>query len=152
MKRQLAVAGLFLSLVFSAHGIAAEKGTAEEAQKMVQKTIEHMKANGREKTIDAVNARGEFVDRDLYVVIYDMKGRAVAHAGNAKMVGKELIDNKDVDGKYFVRERIEIAKTKGKGWQDYKFVNPAKNNVIEPKSMYIEKYEDLIIGCGIYKG
>ena len=151
MKRRLVIAGLLFSFIFPGQSIAAEKGTAEEAQKMVQKTIEYMKAHGKEKTIAAVNAKGQFVDRDLYVVIYDMNGKAVAHAGNTKMVGKDLIENKDVDGKYFVKERIEIAKTKGKGWQDYKFINPAKDNVIEQKSMYIEKFNDLIIGCGIYK-
>ena len=44
-----------------------------------------------------------------------------------------------------------MAKTKGSGWQDYKFVNP-ETKQIEPKSMYIEKYDNVIVACGIYKG
>ncbi|MNR23206.1 Methyl-accepting chemotaxis protein 4 [compost metagenome] len=66
------------------------------------------------------------------------------------MIGKDLIDIRDGDGKYYMRERIEIIKTKGKGWQDYKFLDPLTKK-IEPKSMYIEKFDDLIVGCGIYK-
>ena len=45
-----------------------------------------------------------------------------------------MTDVKDADGKYFIRERIEMANKKGSGWQDYKFVNPLTKQ-IEPKSM-----------------
>jgi signal transduction histidine kinase len=66
------------------------------------------------------------------------------------MVGKDMIDMKDPDGVPFVKERIEIAKTKGKGWQDYKFTNPVTKQ-IEPKTVYLEKYEDMIVCSGAYK-
>lgn len=142
---------LAASISFTGLACAANQGTKEEAVAMTQKAIAYMKANGREKTIAEINTqKGQFVDRDLYVVIYDMNGKNVAHGANPKMVGKDLIDMKDVDNKPFVRERVEIAKTKGKGWQDYSFLNPVSKK-IELKSMYIEKHEDLIFGCGVYK-
>jgi cytochrome c len=131
---------------------AAEHGTPEEAIAMVKKAMTYLKANGKEKTFAEVNnPKGQFTDRDMYVVVYDMNGKNLAHGANPRMVGKDLIDLKDADGKSFMKERIEIIKTKGKGWQDYKFVNPVSKN-IESKSMYIEKFEDMIVGCGIYKG
>jgi cytochrome c len=43
-----------------------------------------------------------------------------------------------------------MAKTKDKFWQDYKFTNPLTKK-IEPKSMYLEKHGDVMVGCGIYK-
>ena len=91
-----------------------------------------------------------FRDRDLYVTINDLNARNLAHGANPRMQGKDLIDLKDADGKAFMRERLELARKNGKGWQDYKFVNPV-TKLIEPKSMYFERYEDLIINCGIYK-
>jgi cytochrome c len=66
------------------------------------------------------------------------------------MVGMDLSTAKDADGKSFVKERIDIAKTKGKGWQDYKFTNPSTKK-IEQKTAYIERVDDLIFGCGSYK-
>ncbi len=130
------------------------KGTAVEAQAMVTKAIAHIKKVGREKAFaDFDNQKGPFVDRDLYVVVYDMKGKVLAHGANDKMIGKDVIDLRDNDGKYFVKERVEMM-SKGadaKGWQDYKFMNPVTRQ-IEPKSMYLQRYEDLIVGCGIYKG
>jgi len=129
---------------------AAEHGTANEAKAMVQKAIDAMKKNGIDATVAEINKRdGQYQDRDLYVVVYDVKGKNIAHL-NPKMVGKDMIDLTDVDGKFFIRERLEIVKAKGKGWQDYKFVNPTTKQ-IEPKAMYVEKYEGVIVGCGIYK-
>jgi len=147
---RIVVAGLVFLLGASSQAQNAH-GTAPEAVAMVQKVIASIKANGREKTIaDVNNLQGPFRDRDLYITINDMNGKNLAHGANAKMQGKDLLDLKDADGKLFVRERMELAKAKGKGWQDYKFVNPVSKQ-IEQKSMYFEKYEDIIINCGIYK-
>jgi signal transduction histidine kinase len=130
--------------------IAAENGTKDEAVAMVKKAIGVIKSNGAEKAYgEFSNPKGPFVDRDLYVVVYDMNGKCLAHGANAKMIGRDLIDNKDVDGKEFVKERVEIMKKQASGWQDYKFRNPTTNQ-IEPKSMYIERVNDVIVGCGVY--
>jgi cytochrome c len=130
---------------------AADRGTAAEAEAMVKKAIAFLKANGKEKTFAEIgNRKGQFVDRDLYITVYDLKGTCLAHGMNSAMIGKNLIDLKDPDGVPFVKERMELAKTKGKFWQDYKFTNPMTKKV-EPKSMYCEKVDDIIIACGIYK-
>jgi signal transduction histidine kinase len=129
------------------------KGTAAEATAMVDKAIAYIKKNGREKAFAEINnPKGQFTDRDLYVVVYDIKGKVLAHGANAKMIGRDVIELRDTDGKYFVKERVEMM-SKGpnaKGWQDYKFMNPVTSQ-IEPKSMYIVRHEDMIVGCGIYK-
>jgi cytochrome c len=152
LKQFLRVLLVSVSLAFSAQSMAeVEHGTAQEATAMVKKVLTFMKANGKEKTLAEVNnLQGRFRDRDLYITINDLEGKNLAHGANAKMQGKDLIDLKDADGKPFMRERMELAKTKGKGWQDYKFVNPVTKQ-IEQKSMYFEKYDDLLVNCGIYK-
>jgi len=130
--------------------LAAENGTKDEATAMVKKAIGFIKSNGVDKAYaEFSNPKGQFVDRDLYIVVYDMSGKCLAHGANAKMIGRDLIDNKDVDGKEFVKERVEMMKKQASGWQDYKFRNPTSNQ-IEPKSMYIERANDVIVGCGVY--
>lgn len=143
-------AGMFL-LVISGLSLAADKGSKAEAETMVKKAIAYVKEVGKEKALAEIsNPKGKFIDRDLYVFVYDMNGKVLAHGFNQKMIGKDLIDMKDPDGKLFVKERIEIAKTKGKGWQEYKFTDP-KDKKIDDKTAYVEKYEDMILGCGAYK-
>ncbi len=135
-----------LSIVFG-----AEYGTKAEAEAMVKKAIAYIKEHGKEKAFAEIsNPKGKFVDRDLYVTVYDFNGKCLAHGGNPKMVGKNMIDLKDPDGKPIVREKVELARTKDSFWQNYKFSNPVTKK-IEQKSMYIERYGDLIVGCGAYK-
>jgi len=130
---------------------AGKQGTAAEAEAMVKKAIAMAKAKGKDAAFAEINnPKGRFTDRDLYVFVYDMSGKCVAHGQNLKMIGKELIDMKDADGKAFVKDRVEIAKTKGSGWQDYKFTNPV-TKTIENKRAYVERYEDFIFGSGVYK-
>jgi hypothetical protein len=49
-----------------------------------------------------------------------------------------------------VKERVEIAKRNGKGWQEYKFQNPLTKRV-EQKVAYFERVGDVIVLCGAYK-
>jgi hypothetical protein len=66
------------------------------------------------------------------------------------MVGKVVIDLKDIDGKEFVRERVELAKSNPTFWQDYKFTDPLTKK-IEPKQMYCERLEETVVCGGVYK-
>lgn len=130
---------------------AGDKGTKDEAVAMVKKAIDFAKTNGIEKALAEIsNPKGQFVDRDLYVTVYDMNGKCLAHGANPKMIGRDLIDNKDIDGKEFMKERIALMKQQTTAWQEYKFMNPVTKQ-IEPKEMYLERYGDLIFGCGVYK-
>ena len=126
-------------------------GSTDEAQEMVMKAIEAMRESGKDAACAEINNKlGQFCDRDLYVVVYDMNGRNLAHGANPGNVGKDMIDAKDGAGNLFVRERVAIIQNSGKGWQDYMFLNPISKQV-EAKSMYLDRYQDLIIGCGVYK-
>ena len=146
----------FMLAVCLAAGIAgasfaAEKATAKEAEAMVKKAIAYIKANGKDKAFaEFANHKGKFTVKDLYITVYDLNGKCLSHGQNAKMIGKDLIELKDADGKYFIKERMEVAKTKGKGWQDYKNTDPLSKS-IEHKSTYFEKYEDVVVAGGIYK-
>jgi signal transduction histidine kinase len=141
----------FMVLMAGSIAFAAEFGTAAEAEAMVKKAVQLIKTEGKEKAFaEFSNPKGKFVDRDLYVTVYDFNGKCLAHGANSKMIGKDFIDIKDPDGKPFVKERVETAKTKDKFWLDYKFTNPISKK-IEPKSMYSEKVGDIIVNCGIYK-
>jgi signal transduction histidine kinase len=135
---------------FVAH--AADGGaTPEQATAMVKKGVAFIKANGTDKGYAEITSKqGSFRFEDLYLVVYGLDGTVHAHGANEKMVGRNLIELKDVDGKPFVKERVEMAKTKTSFWQDYKFTNP-ENKKIEPKTMYCETLEQTVVCGGIYK-
>ena len=149
-KLMLAVA---LGAAFAAGAIAAEQRvTPKEAEAMVKKGVAYIKANPRDKAMaDITDPKGQFVDRELYLTVYQMDGTALAHGANARFVGKNMLELRDANGKEHIRERMEIAKTKASFWQDFTFVNPV-NKKIEPKQMYCERTDDKLVVCGgIYK-
>jgi cytochrome c len=126
-------------------------GTADEAKALMDKAVAYVKANGKDKAFaEFTNQKGKFIDRDLYIFVVDFKGITLAHGGSEKLVGKDMLELKDADGKYFIKEFIELAKTKGSGWVDYKWANPVSKK-IEDKSTYVVKLDDCFLGCGIYK-
>jgi len=119
---------------------------------MVKKAVAFVKANGKEKAYaEFNNPNGQFVKHDLYVMCYDMSGNNKCHGSNPKLIGKNLIEIKDADGKFIVKGFIDIASHgDGKGWLEYKWPN-ATTKAIEAKSTYVEKVDDILLGVGIYK-
>ncbi len=145
------VAVLVSALLAAGASWAADNVTAKEAEAMVKKGVAFIKASGKDQGYAEITKKpGQFTDRDLYLVVYGLDGKVWAHGANDKMVGKVLIDLKDVDGKEFVKERVEMGKAKPSFWQDYKFTNPVTKKV-EPKSMYCERLDDTVVCGGIYK-
>jgi cytochrome c len=141
------VAAMFVSSTL----LAAENfATPKEAEAMVAKAVKAVGADRRGALKEITGKDKKWVDRDLYPVVYDMSGKCLAHGQNEKQVGKDLIDLADADGKEFIKERVELAKSKGKFWQDYKFTDPVSKKVL-PKSAYCEKAGDVIVCAGVYK-
>jgi signal transduction histidine kinase len=130
---------------------AEEKATRDQAVAMVKKGAAFIKSAGKDKAYAAISDKqGAFIHHDLYLVVYGLDGVVRAHGANDKMIGRNLMELRDVDGREFVKERIDLARSKGSFWQDYKFTNPVSKKV-EPKSMYCEKQDDTVVCGGIYR-
>ena len=140
------------SIVASGTAGAADKGTQEEAVAMVNKAVALIKSKGRDAALaEFNNPKGAFVDRDLYIFVIDKDGVTLANGVNARLVGKNVMQLKDVDGTYFIKKFLEIGDTKGKGWgPEYKWSN-SSTHAMETKQSYVEKVDNLYIGCGVYK-
>ena len=147
-KSAVIVAG---ALAFAGAAGAGESANKDEATAMVKKAVSFIKAEGAEKAYAEIsNKKGQFIDRDLYVVVYQLDGKVLAHGANDKFIGKDMSEAQDVDGKLYVKERIEMANKQPSFWQDYKFVNPVTKKV-EPKQMYCERVENTAVCGGVYK-
>jgi len=143
---------IFAALLAAAGSVQAadEYASPEEAQALVAKAVAAIKAD-RAGTFAEITAKNpKWIDRDLYPLVYDTTGKVVAHGQNPKMVGKDLIDFKDPDGKLYVRERVELAKSKGKFWQEYKFTDPLTKKVL-PKRAWCERLAEDIVCAGVYQ-
>jgi cytochrome c len=151
MKRLFVMAFTVLLVVVFLASSGFSATPKNEAKKMVEKAVAYYKANGKEKAIAAFNdPKGSFVKGELFIFMQDLNGLMLAHGANAKLIGKDLKDLRDSDGKKFVQEMISVAKKQGSGWVEYKWTNPLSKK-IEPKLTYLQKVDNYFIGCGVFK-
>jgi methyl-accepting chemotaxis protein len=118
---------------------------------LVRQGVAHLRTVGRRRACDDFDdPHGEFVFGEYYISAFDVNGIRVANGSDPASRGENIHDIRDADGKQHVRAIIDKAKTRGKGWEDYKWTNPVSRRV-EPKSVYFEMVDDVIITCGIYR-
>ena len=126
--RRALISTLLLLSVFGIAGVsfAGEKASKEEAVAMVKKAVAYYKANGREKSLVVFSDQaGQFKDRELFLVVLDPKGVAVAHTALKKMIGANIMELKDVNGVMIIKSFFKAVEKTGSGWSDeYIFINP----------------------------
>lgn len=115
---------------------------------LVRRGYQYMKASGitvaaKDFTDKAV---GTYRLGDLYLFVYDMKGKCIAHGGNPSFVGQNQFNEKDQDGVYYIREYIDQAKVGG-GWVDSKLKNSFQSTYVEKIDMGVDSY---VIGAGMF--
>lgn len=149
MKNLFTALALFAALFAVSPAHAADRATPDEAKALCIRAAEFLEANGPEKAYAAFNDENNamFHHRDLYVFVYDNAGTALARGNNPALIGKNLIDLKDVDGKAFVKDFVKVEDAE---WVDYKWQNP-QTKAVEAKTSYIIRVNDVIVGVGAYK-
>src|ERR1700731_4685348 len=108
---------------------AGDGASKDDAVAMVKKAVAFIKEQGPEKAYASFAGKDDIFNGRGCVVVYQLDGKVLAHGSNAKFVGKDMSDAQDVDGKLFVKERVEMAAKQPSFWQDYKFVHPGDKKV-----------------------
>ena len=148
--KTLSIFAFAITAAIASSSVQAEEfATKQDAEAIVAKAIKHIKSDGKDVAYaDFTGKKAGWVNKDLYVMVYDLNGKVLAHGKNQRQVGKELIGLKDADGKEFVKERVALAKSKGKFWRDYKFTDPVTKKIL-PKSMYCETVDETAVCAGV---
>jgi cytochrome c len=154
MRRPVIGKVLAMVVVFLFCAVAAlQAASQEDAKVLSEKAAAYVKAHGKEKAMaEFNNPKGQFVKGDLYIFANDFTGMCLANGGNSRLVGQNHLGLKDANDKYFMKEMVETAKTKGGGWVNYSWTNPGTKKV-QSKVAWVQRVEgaDCFVGCGIYK-
>ncbi|WP_343617153.1 cache domain-containing protein [Novosphingobium sp.] len=140
-------------LVFAAQSVpvqAAPHATSLEAQALLEKAVVEVKSQGADKAFAEFNQpKGVFNTGELYVFAFDLHGIYQAYGAHPGLVGADVSDLTDVEGKPIVKDMIEIARTSGHGRINYLWLNRGDNR-LEHKMSLIELVGDHVIGVGYY--
>lgn len=115
---------------------------------LVRQGFRFMKANGLSYSTDAFTDKRnkQFRYGDLYLEVYTLEGKCLAHGNNQDLVGKNFWDVPDQDGKFYVRSMIQKAQIEP-GWVDFKLRNLFKSTYVEKIDLGTDSY---VIACGLY--
>src|SRR3954468_8559099 len=130
--------------------VLAAEPTEKDAIAMAEKGAAFIKAHGKEEMMKKISAKDpDYVQGSLYVDLRDINtGIVLAHPINPSIVGKDLTDVPDANGRKYRREIIELAASKGHGWIDYMYKNPTSGK-IEPKTTYILLVDGVVLEAGL---
>ncbi|MCG6946247.1 MAG: cache domain-containing protein [Deltaproteobacteria bacterium] len=121
----------------------------EEAATLIQREGEKAFPLFREKN-------SKWFQGDMYLFVYDLKGKNVVHPVQPDFEGQNLIDLQDINGKPVIRLIIDkvTRHDKPSGWVHYMWIRPEE---IFPmwKSSYVLKTrapsgKEYVIGSGLY--
>jgi signal transduction histidine kinase len=94
-----------------------------------------------------------FIAKDAYVFVVDMDGIDLVNPAFPNLEGRNLLNLKDTQGKYLIREMLKVVRTKGSGWVNYMWPKPG-DSVSTQKSAYVSKAKMgekwVLVGCGVY--
>ena len=151
MKKNILISIVIGLIGLFAFAVLSCTSGKDDAKVLVKKAAAYVKYQGKEKAIAEISTpKGTFDKGETYVFAYDLQGVMLAHPKNPALIGKNLYDVPDSQGKLFRKEIVEKAKSKDSGWVDYVYLNP-ETNELEHKTTYFQKEGDIIICCGAYR-
>jgi signal transduction histidine kinase len=135
-----------LTVVFSP--VLAVGATPEEAKALLNEAAAFYEANGADETFEEINnPNGKFRRGELYIFVYDSDAVVVAHGADPGLVGNDVTNQQDENGKFFAREIMQVGESGGS--VDYVWPNPV-TGAIQPKTSYIKLVDGYRFACGIY--
>ena len=127
----------------------SERWDEKRAAALLDKAAKHVEAKGAEAVHD-FNRQGAYIDRDLYVYALDTQGVFLASGGSsAALIGDNVLARTDAAGKAFFADIVRIAKDKGEGHVEYRWLNPLEQRE-EPKVTLFRKVGEVIVAVGFY--
>jgi len=143
---------LFLPRAFSADAPQSKESKGIVA--LVDKAAALTESKGKTAFPEFKKKGSDWLKGETYIFIADMNGTILMHPANPELETKSILDIKDANGKAFMREFVETAKTKGSGWVDYMWPKPGEKSPSK-KLSYIKKAkmpngEMVLVGAGIY--
>ena len=128
-----------------------DPNSKEQAKRWVEQAIAFYKMSGKRIALAAfTDPSGIFVKDELYIFVMNAAGTMLAHGINERFVGEDFIELRDSEGRYFIKEIIDTANSKRKGWVEYKWHHPVLRQWL-PKITYFEKVDNIVVCSGIYE-
>jgi methyl-accepting chemotaxis protein len=127
------------------------QASADEAHALVVQAMARIEQVGREQAFaDFHEVGGAFIDRDLYIFVFDRNGGISAFGSRPGLVGHPAGAIPGLEPASFLEKAWAAADTGG-GWIQYDVVSPSTKEVTPKESYILPLGHSEFIGCGAYR-
>ncbi len=142
---------LTIALIVCSSSLAVETDESV-CVNLVDGAVNLVKEKGLDYALKVLNSsNGPYRRGPLYAVVITFDGKLIAHPVNKELLSVDQFTLKDVNGKYFVKEMMEVAKTQGSGWVEYMWQRHGEKQPVK-KRAYVKRVPgaDILILAGYY--
>lgn len=120
----------------------------------VDGAVDLIEEKGKHAAFSAFNdASSSFFFLDTYIFVKTMEGVELVNPEFRELVGQNIIDLQDENGKYFIRNEIDTLRYEDDCWYSYMWPKPGEDSPSR-KVVYVKKAElpaeTLIVGAGYF--
>jgi len=125
-------------------------GSAKDAEQLLDSAVIAYETFGEGAYPVFNDLNGGYVDRDLFVITFSREGIVHTHPFLPQHHGNSGLEFQDAEGKFFIQEIVEVAKTKDRGEVAYKYKNPL-TGIPTNKILLTQNSGDVILSVGYYQ-
>lgn len=134
-------------------GIYTDRMEREFVEDMVNGAVAEISSAGDSAFALLRDKSGPYLAKDAYVVVFSMEGIDLVNPAFPMLEGRNVMDIKDVEGKFPVRDMFSVANSTGSGWVNYMWPKPGQS-VSTLKSTFVKKAsfkgKEYLVSCGTY--
>ena len=145
---RIAAAALALSAVCT----AGQAQSGDDALSLLDGALAEIQASGLDNAVKNFNDGARWKKGTHQLVAVQLDGTVLAHSANARLPGKSMLEARDASGKTFVKDAIQLVKTRGSGHVDMRWGNPVTRQIADG-TMYVRRVpgQDVVIGALVFK-
>jgi len=129
-----------------------EKAFVVDAVKAATALIER---DGKAAFVTLRDSKSRFFFHDTYIFVTTVTGIELVNPAFPALEGQSIWDDRDIKGKYLVREYTDLALDKGEGWVSYYWPRPDAPQLPVKKNTFVQKAmadgEVVVVGAGLYE-
>jgi len=126
---------------------------AAEIEALVNQAAEVLDEQGT-RAFDAFRLKGSrWRYGDVYLFVLDLRGIVLFNAAHPNREGRDLLRERDADGKPFHQDFVAVVSRSGSGWVDYMFPKPGQSAPSVKWSYVCATHVDgvdALVGAGVY--
>jgi signal transduction histidine kinase len=120
---------------------------------IVKNAIGKIKKEGMGAFAAFHDTAGPFFAKDAYIFVIDQKGIDLVNPAFPNLEGRNIMDLKDSQGRYLVRDMFKAVEKSGSGWVEYLWPKPGESaSTLKSSFVGKAKFGDswVLVGCGVY--